>query len=218
MRTAESTQNNNSRRGSAGIILVIILVAAAAVYAFQAWRKSHTPDPDTSQDLMPWQEWSIREESKKPVPPISDKQPKITTSLRYDANVELTATKEPRGEVDFIITQDGEVFGAWSGTYYNQQKDNFDVQNGKFKGKVYPARIYQDEKGQDQSKLYFLAKGKFMIHHIVAKDNSYKIYSGELYVSGWLNTDFSIAGDITITSDRKYSEIFHWQVSRPAGN
>jgi hypothetical protein len=36
-----------------------------------------------------------------------------------------------------------------------------------------------------------------------------------LYVSGWLNPDFSLASDITITSDEKYSQVFHWQVSRP---
>jgi hypothetical protein len=113
------------------------------------------------------------------------------------------------------ITPDGDVFGVWSGTYYDSKKDNFDVQGGKFEGKVYPGKIYRDEKGQDPTKLYFLAKGQFLIHHMTADTNKYHVMAGDLYVSGWLNPDFSLASDITITSDEKYSQVFHWQVSRP---
>lgn len=191
--------------------MLIILVIAAVVFGVQQWRKSHTPDPDTAQSLMPWQEWRIREQSQKPVPPLEDKQPKLMNLLKYDANVELTATKEPRGEVEMEISSDGIVYGVWSGTYYDNKKDNYDVQGGKFTGKVYPGKIYQDDKGQDPTKLYFLAKGEFMIHHMAVKNNTYHVLTGDLYVSGWLNPDFTIASDITITSDEKYSQVFHWE-------
>ncbi|MGD0077642.1 MAG: hypothetical protein ABSB91_03335 [Sedimentisphaerales bacterium] len=216
MRIARSIQNDNRRRGSAGIILIIILVIAAVIFGVQKWGKSKTPDPDTAQNLMPWKEWRLREQSPKPVPPPGDKQAQITKTLKYDANVELAETKEPRGEIQMIISPDGAVLGEWSGTYYNSKKDNFDVQGGKFNGKIYPGKIYQDEKGQDPAKLYFLAKGQFLIHHMAADTNKYHVLTGDLYVTGWLNPDFSIASDITITSDEKYSQVFHWQAGRPA--
>ena len=60
-----------------------------------------------------------------------------------------------------------------------EKKDNFDIQNGPFEGKVYPGKIYRDEKGEDPSKLYFLGKGKFMIHKVSAETKEYRIVGGK---------------------------------------
>ena len=214
MRIARNIPNVHRRSGSAGIILVIILVIAAVVFGLQKYRKSNAPDPDTSMGLAPWKEWRLRRQSQKPAVQVSDKQAKITKTLSYDANVELTETREPRGEIGMRITPDGDVFGGWGGTYYDSKKDNFEG-GGKFEGKIYPGKIYRDEKGEDPSRLYFLAKGQFSIIHTIIKESKVRVLTGDLYVSGWLNPDFSIASDITLTSDEKYSQVFHWQVSRP---
>ena len=178
------------------------------------YRKSNAPDPDTAMGLAPWTEWRLRRQSQKPAVQVSDKQAKITTLLKYDANVELTETREPRGEIEMGITPDGAVYGAWGGTYYDSKKDNFDG-GGKFEGKIYPGKIYRDEKGEDPSKLFFLAKGRYSIIQTITENNKVRVLAGDMYVSGWLNPDFSIASDITLTSDEKYSQVFHWQVSRP---
>jgi hypothetical protein len=217
MRTVRYIKSDNHRRGSAGIILVIILVIAAVIFGLQMYRKSNMPNPDTAMNLAPWIEWRLRHESQKTTGTPGDKQAKIKEMLRYDANVELAEIKEPRGEIEMRIAPDGGVFGGWGGTYYDSKKDNFDG-GGKFEGKIYPGKIYRDEKGEDTSMLFFLAKGQFLIQHMVAENNSVRVLTGDLYVSGWLSPDFSISSDITITSDEKYSQVFHWQVSRPVGD
>jgi hypothetical protein len=114
------------------------------------------------------------------------------------------------------VTSEGQIRGNWSGNYYNAKKENFDVQAGGFEGKVYPGKIYRDDKGEDPSRLYFLAKGKFLIHRMSSDAKRYHIHPGDIYVRGWLKPDLSVTSEIIITSDEKYFETFSWKVSRPA--
>jgi hypothetical protein len=191
------------------------LLLVAVVYGVQRYMKSHTPDPDTAKDLTPWTEWRLREKSEKPVPPISDKQAKIPGTIKFDMIARLPGTTDSRGELALAIGSEGQIIGNWSGTYSNDKKDNFDVQNGRFDGKVYPGKIYEDEKGRDPSKLYFLGKGNFMMHKTSADAKEYRIVDGDIYARGWLNPDLSVAGEIIITSDEKYSQAFAFQAGRP---
>ena len=190
------------------------MVLAAVVFGIQWWVKNNKPDPDTAEGLKPWKEWRLREESEKPVPEVRAEQAQITTSLKYDANVKLAETGDPRGEVLMWVTPVGQVWGAWSGSYYNTRKMNCDIQGGGFEGRVYPGKIYRDENGEDPSKLYFLAKGKFVIHKSDLKSR-YDIDTGDIYANGWLSPDLSVVSDITITSDENYFETFSWKVNQP---
>ena len=178
--------------------------------------KSHTlTDPDTAQDLTPWKEWRLREKSEKPVPPISEKQAKLSAAIKFDMNARLLGTEDPRGDLVLFVSPEGQISGDWSGTYSNDKKDNFDVQGGRFDGKVFPGKIYRDEKGEDPSKLYFLGKGKFMVHKTSADAKQYRIIGGDIYVRGWLSPDLSVAGEIIITSDEKYFQTFSFKAARP---
>jgi hypothetical protein len=215
MRNNELFLKSNSRRGDALIFLLIALILGAAIYGLQRYAKSHTPDPDKVQGLVPWQEWQLREKSEKPVPPISEKQAKIPGTIKFDMNAHMPGTDDPRGELILFIGSEGKMGGSWSGTYSNDKKDNFDVQGSHFEGKCFPGKIYSDEKGQDPSKLYFLGKGKFVTHKVVADTKEYKIIGGDLYVRGWLSPDLSVAGEIIITSNETYSETFAFKANRP---
>ncbi len=200
--------------GNAGVILIAILVLVGVVIGVQKYMKSHAPNPDTAMDLPIWKEWRIREKSEKPAVPISDKQVKIPGMVAYDMTARLKGTEDSRGELRISVSQES-VFGIWSGTYSNDKKDNFDVQGGGFEGKVFPGKIYKDEKGQDPSKLYFLAKGKFMMHMTSANAKQLNIIGGDIYTRGWLNPDLSIDGELILTSDEKYSQVFTFKATRP---
>ena len=215
MSNIELFPKSKNRRGNAIVGLIVVLLLVGLVYGFHRYRKSHTPDPDTAKDLTPWKEWQLREKSEKPIPPISDKQAKIPGALKFDVIVRLPGTENSRGELALLISSEGQIGGNWSGSYSNDKKDSFDIQNGRFDGKVYPGKIYQDEKGQDPSKLYFLGKGNFMAHKTSANAKQFHIIGGDIYVRGWLNPDLSVAGEIIITSDEKYSETFTFKADRP---
>jgi hypothetical protein len=215
MRNGKTVVKEQGRRGNALIGLIVILVLVGVVYGVQKYLKSRVPDPDTALDLTPWKEWRIREQSKKPVPELLPEQPKITGMLKYEVNVEQPKTAAAAGESILWITSEGQVGGTWAGNFYTEKRVNYDVQNASFEGKVCPGKIYQDEKGRDPSKLYFIAKGKFLIHSMSADAKKYKIMSGDIYVRGWLNHDLSIATEIIITSDEKYFETYVWKTVRP---
>ena len=215
MKNNQLFRKSGSRQGNAVAGLIIILLLVAIVFGVQRYMKSHTPDPDTAQDLTPWKEWRLREKSEKPVPPISEKQAKIPGSIKFDMTARLPGTENSRGELALSIGSEGQMYGNWSGTYSNDKKDIFDVQGGRFDGKVFPGKIYQVDNNNDPSKLYFLGKGTFMAHKTSADAKQYNIIGGDIYVRGWLNPDLSVAGEIIITSDEKYSQTFSFKAVRP---
>ncbi len=213
------------RRGSAIIGLVAVVVLVLIVIGVQKWLKANQPDPDVA-DLPPWKEWRLRENSQKPIPPLRQEQVRITKALEYDTNVELPGTGasaepgagQPRGEVRLMVSPEGQAWGQWSGSYYNSKKASCDIQAGGFEGKIYPGRIYKDANGKDETKVYFLAKGRFNFHEASGDNQQYHIRSGDIYVRGWIGEKLAADGEIIITSDEKYSETFRWKSLRPVGN
>jgi hypothetical protein len=203
-----------NRQASALLGLLIVIALAAVVYLGQWWLKKTAKNPDLCQDLAPWKEWRLRQASENDRPTPSAEQPDITEGIEFRAEAEAKgAENSPRGTVQLTVNQDGTVLGNWNGTYYNDAKVNYDG-NGDFTGYVCPAKIYQDENGQDPSKLYFITKGKFILHETDLK-NKYHIRAGDIYVTGWINTDYVVTGKVTTTSDEKYSEVFDWTAYRP---
>lgn len=198
------------RRGSALLGLLIVIALAGLVYFGQWWLKRTAKDPDLCHDLMPWQEWRLRESIEEPPPEPSEVQPKLTETIKFDVSAKAKDVKStPRGQISLVINPNGTVRGGWGGNYYNDDKVNFDGDGG-FEGYVCPLKIYRDENGEDPTKLYFIAKGEFMLHKSDLK-KTYRIIAGDLYVTGWLNDDLSAGGKITITSDEKYFETFEWK-------
>ncbi len=215
MRNRNLFADRRARRGDVLIVLLIIFVLAAAVYILRKYIDTHQPDPDIVNGLAPWTELELRAKSKKPTPQISREQAKISGLLKFDMNAYLKGTQESRGELSLKVTPEGQIYGTWSGTYSNDKKDSFDIQSGEYSGQCYPQKIYFDEKGKDPTKLYFIGKGKFMIHKVTADTKKYTIVGGDIYVRGWLNTDLSVTGEIIITSDEKYAQYFEFKSLGP---
>ena len=197
-----------NRPASALVIVLVVIAIGLILYFIDFSALFPKPDPDTAEGLAPWKEWRLRQKNvpAEPQQP-SDEQPKITKSLEYDTNAWLDDA--PRGEIVLTIVPDGTVAGGWHGTYHNEKKEQCDIQDGKFAGMVYPAKLYRDENGEDPSKLYFLAKGDFAFHKF--KTGKFRFIGGDIYVKGWLNREYSVKGHIIITSNEKYFETFDFR-------
>jgi len=203
------------RLGSALAWFIVFVVVVIAVVVTQRVMKATAKDPDTCLDLEPWKEWKLRESSTdpKPLQGTSEEQPDITKGLQYDVNV--TWQNESRGELFLIVQSDGMVYGGWSGHYHKEQaKLTIDVQDGAFTGYVCPLKIYQDENGRDPSKLYFIANGSFLIHEYDMK-SKYRIVTGDLYVTGWIEADYTVSGNVIITSDGMHFETYDYTAYSP---
>ena len=201
------------RSGSTLVWFLVFVGLVIVVIVAQVVMKKTAKDPDTCFDLEPWTEWRLRESNAKAPGEPSEEQPDITEGVRY--NVGVIYQDEIRGNILLWIQPDGTVMGAWQGYYHDvESKLQFDIQGGDFEGYVCPLKIYQDENGQDLSKLHFIAKGDFLIHEFDS-GTKYRIRVGDLYVTGWLETDYVAYGKLVITSNEKYSETYDWKAFRP---
>ena len=201
------------RSGSALVWFLVVVGLVIVIMLVQGVMRKTAKDPDTCFDIEPWTEWRLRKSNARALKEPSEEQPDITEGVRYDVSVNYQ--DENRGEMDLVIQPDGTVMGAWHGYYHKEKpKLSFDIQGGAFEGYVCPLKIYQDEKGEDPSKLYFIAKGDFLIHESDLK-TKYRIRVGDLYVTGWLEADYVAYGKLVITSDEKYSETYDWKAYRP---
>lgn len=202
----------SNRSGSAITALLVIAGLVIVVFLTRTYLKNTAKDPDTCVGLKPWEEWRLRETSEKPAETPFEEQPDISKRLEY--NVRVLLQDESRGKLLLVIQPDGSVKGGWSGRYRETDKTDHDIQGSGFNGFVCPLKTYQDENGEDPSKLYFIAKGTFMIHENDSKSKM-RISAGDLYLVGWLESDHSINGELTITTNEKYYETFECKAIRP---
>jgi hypothetical protein len=205
-----------NRPASALVGLLIVIALVFLVYFVQWYLRKTAKDPDICHDLMPWKEWRLRQSSEKPQQGPSEEQVKLTESLAYDSNLRVKDGDEPRGEIRFVVKPEGSVFGEWYGMYHRGRTASFQIMAGDFEGKVYPAKIYRDENGEeDPSQLYFLAKGDFWVQGTNSEKGTIFNKNGQIYVRGWISPKRVSMGEVTITSDEKYFEIFTWKTYRP---
>ena len=66
----------------------------------------------------------------------------------------------------------------------------------------------------DESKLYFITKGTYKQTAYNAKTGTKTLDEGLVYVTGWLNTDYSVSGLITITTDKTWSATYTLETGR----
>lgn len=196
-------------------LLVIIAIAIIALLYSMYFKGGFgkISGVDNKDNALPWtQEHRILEQDKPIAPPTAE-QAEIKESLYFDLNAR--EGDQSRGEIRITIYQDGRVAGNWLGSYY-EKKINFDILNGDFKGNIDSSNIFVDENGvKFPSRLYFIAKGSFLIEENDLK-NKLAHRGGTIYVTGWLGSDYSIFGKITITSDKKYYEVFDFSADRPS--
>jgi hypothetical protein len=166
-------------------------------------------DPDLYDYPEAWKEWRVREASEKPIQEPSAEHPDITEGLKFDIDLSDKESKGPRGELVFFVGPDGGVSGNWNGFYWKTRTVNIQIMGGDFDGRVYPAKIYRSETGEeDTTKLYLMAKGEFLALEADTKEGRVSNIVGDIYMRAWLSPDYVLTGEVTITSVGKDVEKF----------
>jgi hypothetical protein len=130
-------------------------------------------------------------------------QPKIKTAIFY--TVDLYDNQEPRGQMKLIVNPEGSVSATWTGEFRAGDRhyqaviipprEGRGVMNG-FTGNTAPLKIYEDETGQDISKLYAITHGFYHLKD-VADGNE---VAGPAYITAWISKDHSAEGTFSIPS------------------
>ena len=195
-------------RGGFALLMLVIVVAIIAVLYFIQLKFLMGPVPivELPRDERPWlDEERILEDSSKINMPRKPK-PGLGSGFMMRGAVKLN--QMDRGEIVLDFGGDGKVRGYWSCKYTHEEMGY--AIDGSFEGNVDGEVTFEDENGKDKSLLYFIAKGEFTKESYNSKTDHHSFSDGMIYVVGWIKTDYSGNGKLTITSDKRSSVSFVW--------
>ena len=197
-------QGKKSRCGYVLLLMLLVtMIVGAAIWLGPSVLLSRG-DPN-----LPWNQARRLVRKGQAVEGPSEQQLNIDRLWWFGATVRQEDAE--RGEIIMLLGPDGRIKGGWSGEYRPTAELHYQVMAGNFKGNIDPSRIYSDEKGQDESQLFFIAKGIFVILETNSRTNRVRSVKGHIYVTGWLDTECKATGKVTITSDKRTFKTFGWQ-------
>jgi len=170
--------------------------------------------PDTSKaykepELKPWE---LAEKCIKPSGVSIDLPlgPKPVIEDRYVYRCEVMRNGQKRGTAEIVIKPDGRVEGKWQCSYSNQQ--TVYSYNAEFAGNIDRTITFKDTNGsEDESKLFIIAEGRCT--KTCSADTSAQ--KGAIYLTGWVGSDYSLTGKLTITTDKSWEAEYNLQKSFP---
>ena len=204
-------QKKGSRGGwcGRGFVLLLVLVAVAILallYVIQmdAFFGPVSPGKSTRAEHRPWLEEGRIVPGDKLIKPPQPPKPVLSEPLTLAARVMIDESDRGSATLEFAIS--GEVKGAWYSEYSNEDRDY--TMEATFAGNIDTDKTYSEGEIIDESKLYFITKGTYKQTAYNAEAGTKTLDEGLVYVTGWLNTDYSVSGLITITTDKAWSAIY----------
>lgn len=198
--------NRRCRRGLVVLLLLVAIVILAILYVIQmdAFFGPVVPGGRTPAEHRPWLEEDRIVPSDKLIKPPQPPKPAINEPLMLNARVQLDGSDRGTATLEFAVS--GEVSGTWYCEYSHDDRDyRFDA---SFAGNIDVTKTYSEGDVADESRLYFITKGTY-------KQTAYNVEAGTetpeeglVYVTGWLHTDYSVSGLLTITTDRTWSATY----------
>ena len=190
--------------GYALLLMLLVIMVIGAVIWLDPSALLNRGDPN-----LPWNQESRLVRPGRPIQPPVPQQPNIDTLLVFTAPA--VHADADRGEIMLGLAPDGRIEGTYSGEYRPTADLHRQVMACRFRGNIDSSKIYSDKQGPDHSKLFFIAKGTFLILETNSRTSRVRSVKGYIYVTGWLDTEYYAAGEITITSDKRTFETFTWQ-------
>ena len=208
--------NTKNRSGFVLILLLLAIVLGIMIYGFVLHRSDLKVQhqQEQSPDDYPWTEESliIDRDSGGQVQAPYPEQAQFKKAVELIPRV--SQGDERRGKMSLIVRPDGLVFGSWNAKYKNKvENKSHEVMLGDFEGNIVPSIVYVDQNDEeDQSKLFFITKGNFvMIEELHNKNNRLRRVQGYIYVTGWIEPDLSATGKLHLTSDKVNQIIYQWR-------
>jgi hypothetical protein len=191
-------------------LLIVVLVGMVMFY-MRMYGPVYKIGEGESDIAPPWRQWHKIQVRLRdgPLGRPTEEQPQLSKPLEVKARPVEDGNE--RGGIRMIILPDGTVHGSWGGQFYINKDVDFQVMNCRFEGVVDPEQVYEDEEGEDPSKLFFIAKGKFMILETNSDTGRVRNLMGDAYARGWLGVDDEVSGELIITSDERNFYVYTWQ-------
>lgn len=198
--------------GFALLLLLVAVAILALLYVIQmdAFFGPVTPGGRTPAEHRPWLEEDRIVPSDQLIKPPQPPKPAISEPLTLNARVRLDESDRGTAILEFAVS--GEVSGTWYCEYSHDDRDyRFDA---SFAGNIDVTKTYSEGDITDDSRLYFITKGTYKQTAYNAEAGTETSEEGLIYVTGWLHTDYSVSGLLTITTDRTWSATYTLEKGR----
>jgi len=190
--------------GAVLLIMVLLIVVLGVLFWFDPFILFSEKDPN-----LPWNQMDRIVKRSEKVPAPSKDQPSITKPLEFKADAKIG--DEKRGKIVMVLGTDGRIEGGWTGEFYPRSNVHYQLMGCEFEGNIDPSKIYEDQTGQDTSKLSFITKGWFIILETDYDTGKVRKVQGYIYLTGWLDNEYNAQADVTVTSDKKSYKTFSWR-------
>jgi len=204
MSISEFSSGSTNRSGVVLLLTLLVIVVVCGLLWFEPSALFRKSDPE-----LPWNQESRLVGPKGQVAKPIEQQPKIEEFISLKTETQHKGRE--CGEVSFLVKPNGRIEGGWSGEFNPREDTNYMVMGAGFKGNIDPSKIYSDDSGEDRSKLFFIAKGKFLIVETDEKKKNVRKAVGDIYVTGWIDSQYKVTGELLITSNKRTFEKYLWQ-------
>ncbi len=212
----EGVQLGSQLKGKGGgyallLGLLIVVVIGVVMFYMRMYGPVYKIGEGESDIKPPWRQWHKMQVRLRdgPLGSPTEEQPQLSEPL--EVQTWPVEDGNARGEIGVMILADGTVHGSWGGEFYINKDVDFQVMDCKFEGMVDPKQVYEDEEGEDPSKLFFIAKGKFMILETNNDTGRVRNLMGDAYARGWLGVDDEVGGELIITTDERNFYVYTWE-------
>jgi len=202
----KGSQYGCCRRGVVVLLLLVAIAILAILYVIQmdAFFGPVAPGGRARAEHRPWLEEDRIVPADQLIKPPQPPKPAISEPLTLNARVQLDESDRGTAILKFAVS--GEVSGTWYCEYSHDDRDyRFDA---SFAGNIDVSKTYSEGETPDDSQLYFITKGTYKQTAYNIKEGTATSEEGLIYVTGWLHTDYSVSGLITITTDRTWSATY----------
>lgn len=202
------------KRGGYALLLGLLIVVVIGMVMF--YMRMHGPvyriGEGESDITPPWRQWHKIQVRLRdgPLGGPTEEQPQLSKPLEVQART--VQDGNDRGEIGVMILGDGTVEGRWGGEFFINKDVDFQVMNCRFEGMVDPEQVYyEDEEGEDPSKLFFIGKGGFVILETNNDTGRVRNLMGDAYARGWLGLEDEVSGELIITTDERNFYVYTWE-------
>ena len=196
-----------------GFVILLVLVAVAILMLLYFVQIDTLFGPGLPSEPAGIEEhpWVLEELL---VPDGEDIRPPRDPKLELDEPFNITApvsrNDAERGKIVVAFDTDGRIGAMWQCTY-EQSGTSFRV-DAQTSGNIDTKRTYQDETGKDKSRLFFIAKGRYI--KMPLNDGAVEGEKGTAWLTGWINPDHTIQGHVTLTRNQQWAAAYAFEAQK----
>lgn len=197
-----------------GSAILMVLIAVAIILLLSAVQMKTLFGPGLPRQPIGVEErpWQLKKllvaEGESIKLPRSPKM-KLDKVLMVSANA--TRNDAPRGTVGVTFNPDGHISAVWDCVYAYDEK-TLSI-SAELAGNIHVKQTYEDENGRDKSRLFFIAKGKYLKATTTEAVGTTE-EKGTAWMLGWLLPDGSVEGHVTITTDQTWSAAYAFSTQK----